>query len=300
MTFREFLYANRATICATICGGDEKLFEHVVAEVIAVSKTERGAGIVHCDPNSIIAAVALAASWPVSIGKDAGSALVITDDTDTPTKKPRLIAMQTARAKIDILNRFGGLRWTNIRCVYSGETFVAHQGDNPRIEQHEDLTFYPERRGNLVGAYVYARQSHSLPPVLELMNRFDIDQIRTTFSRELRDGDLEDLEFFAQYCMAKVVHRFCGRIALNDHTRRWLDDGSQVGARAAIQTSMASDADRGNAGSNPAGMAQAMPSANGNPPRTPVAPSMSAPVASSTAPGLPPREHRTPLAAGVL
>lgn len=263
MNFREFLEQHRETIAATIYGGPSD-FAHVVNEVVAIARTERGAGILHCDPSSIIAAVTLAASWPVVIGKDAGSALVITDDTDTPSKKPRLIAMQTARAKIDILNRFGGLRWVNARCVYSGETFTASQGDSPRIDEHEDLTFYPDRRGQLVGAYVYGLQKHGLPAVLELMNRHDIDQVRKEFSRELRDGELEDLEYFAQYCLAKAVHRFCGRIMLNDHTRKWLDDGSQVGARIPVAT-------------------------------------VTAPVENPRAVcGLPPRDHRTPRALGAL
>jgi hypothetical protein len=228
-TFREFLEANRAEICRTIYGGDTQ-FAGVVDEVVRIARSERGAAITLCDPRSIIDAVRLAASWPVKIGTQDGAALVVTDEIVPRSQKFKLIAMQTARAKIDILNRFGGLRWFNARCVFSGEAFRAQQGENPRIVEHDDLTLYPQRRGALVGAYASGLQKHGLPGVLELMNRHDIDEIRKEYSRELRDGELEDLEHFEQYCVAKAIHRFVKRIALNEQTRKWLDDGGQARA----------------------------------------------------------------------
>jgi hypothetical protein len=220
-TLREFLTRHRAEIMLTAYPGES--FDGIVDDVFRVSKTERGAGIIACDPRSIIDAVTLAASWPVRIGGDAGAALVITDELG-PSNKPRVIAMLTARAKLSILLKFGGLRWVNARCVYSGEKFDARQGEHPHIAEHEDLTLSPAKRGQLAGAYVIGLQKHGLPPVLELMNRDDIDEIRKTWSRELRDGELEDLEHFAQYAMAKAIHRFCDRVPLTDQVRGWLSD----------------------------------------------------------------------------
>jgi hypothetical protein len=220
-TLRGFLTRHRAEIMLTAYPGES--FDGIVDDVFRVSKTERGAGIIACDPRSIIDAVTLAASWPVRIGGDAGAALVITDELGQ-SRRPRREHRDKPRAKLSILLKFGGLRWVNARCVYSGEAFSARQGESPHIVEHEDLTLYPTRRGQLAGAYVIGLQKHGLPPVLELMNREDIDEIRKTWSRELRDGDLEDLAHFAQYAMAKAIHRFCDRIPLTDQVRGWLSD----------------------------------------------------------------------------
>lgn len=229
-TLRQYLEAHRAEIIPSIYGATEdekeRQFPILVDEVCAVASTDRGAGIVACDPRSVIEAVKRAASWPVKIGTQDGAALVVSDEIAEATKRPKLIAMQTARAKLSILHRLGALRWSNVRCVYAGElpTFKPVQGDNPGIERHDDLSLDVKKRGKLVGAYAVGLQKPGLPKVLELMNEHEIDTIRKEFSRELRDGDLADIEFLSAYAMAKCVHRFCLRLYLSETVREMIDD----------------------------------------------------------------------------
>lgn len=229
-TLRQYLEAHRAEIIPAIYGATDEAkaeaFPNIVNEVCAVASTDRGAAIVACDPRSVIEAVKRAASWPVKIGTQDGAALVVSDEIAEATGRPKLIAMQTARAKLSILHRpsVRALVWSNVRCVYSGEAFKANQGDDPSVPVHEDLSFDVKKRGQLVGAYAIGQQKPGAPKVLELMNRFDIDTIRKEFSRELRDGNLADIEFLAQYAQAKCVHRFCGRLYLSETVKAMIDD----------------------------------------------------------------------------
>jgi recombinational DNA repair protein RecT len=229
-TLRQFLERHSAEIIPSVYGATDeekaKEFATVVNEVCALASTDRGASIVACDSRSVIEAVKRAASWPLKIGTQDGAALLVSDEVVESTGRLKLVAMQTARTKLGILHRFGALRWSNVRCVYAGElpTFKPVQGDNPGIERHDDLSLDVKRRGKLVGAYAIGLQKQGLPKVLELMNEHEIDTIRREFSRELRDGNLQDIEFLAQYAMAKCVHRFCGRLYLSETVKAMIDD----------------------------------------------------------------------------
>lgn len=225
---REFLLGERIRrhIAPHVYGGP-----HYYADIVnEVCRLENAAQLDLCDRESLVAALRLAVSWPLTIGAKDGSALLVRPNHDESNARPRVVAMQKARGKIQILKQFGGLRWFNARPVFANEEFKAFQGEQPRIEVHQDRSFDKHGRGTLVGAYAIAITSHSDPKTLVLLHRSDIDAIRQEFSAEWADGALDDIEWYA---VKTAIHKLCESIVLPDLARRLLDDGGQSGRFAA-------------------------------------------------------------------
>lgn len=231
-TLRELLERHRAVISEALYPLSS--FADLVDDVVRYSLTQDGRAVDACDPDSIVEAVRTLGSWPVRIARD-GAALVVTDDTATPSSKPRLIAMLTARAKVALLRKHARLEWINAKPVFEGEVFVERQGSHPDVEHATNSLAVDRKRQRLVGAYAIGQQRKDTPNIVEVMHREEIDEIRTTYSRELRDGDLDALEYVAQYAMAKVLHRFAQKVELPDHVRAWFTDARPLARNVSLE-----------------------------------------------------------------
>ncbi len=231
-TLRQFLERHRAVISDALY--PMTAFTDLVDDVVRHSQTEDGKAVDACDPDSIVEAVRTLGSWPVRIARD-GAALVVTVDTATPSAKPRLIAMLTARAKVAILRKYARMEFVNAKPVYEGEIFVERQGSNPGVEHTTNSLSSIRKRQRLIGACAIGQQRPGTPFIVETMDRDEIDTLRLERgSRELREGDLDGLDHAAQYVMAKVLHRFAQRVELPDNVRAWFTDARPLARNASL------------------------------------------------------------------
>jgi phage RecT family recombinase len=164
--------------------------------------------ILKCEPASIVRAVSRAVSWDLVIGS---TAFLV-------PRKGKLCAQQGYRGKIELMVRHRAARMVDAQCVYEKELFRYQQGTSPFVEHHPIMD--PQKRGELIGAYAYARLSAYEVKIIVLSVE-EIDDIRRQYSHQWKSGALGDIPWYA---LKTAIHRLAKQIPMSPKLSKLLTD----------------------------------------------------------------------------
>lgn len=213
---------SRAQITAMLPEG--QTYERVMREFYNAAADNLD--ILKCEPASIVRAVSRAVSWDLVIGVT--SFLV--------PRGGKLCAQQGFRGKIELMVRHRVVRLVDAQCVYAKEHFRYQQGTSPFIEHHPIMD--PKVRGELIGAYAYAKISAYEVKIIVLSVQ-EVDEIRKKYSHQWKGGTLDAIPWYA---LKTCVHRLSKQIPMNSEMAKLLsDDDDEPGELPELPAPSAAD-----------------------------------------------------------
>lgn len=194
----------RATITPMLPEG--VTYERVIREVYMVASDNPS--ILKCSGPSIIRAICKVESWGLVIGETA----------HLVPYKGICKAIQDYKGKIELMVRHRAARLIEAHCVYEKEHFVYKAGTSPVIEHWPIMD--PQSRGELVGAYAYARiTSYDFKAVV--ISKQEIDEIRRQYSHQWSGGTLDEIPWYA---IKTAIHRLSKQIPKSEALAKALAD----------------------------------------------------------------------------
>lgn len=191
-------------------------YERIVREIANAAADNND--IFKCSVDSIVRAVTKAISYDLMIGD--GVFLVPRKDRSADAK-PKLRAQIGYRGKIELMLRYRAAKFIDYHCRYANEHYRCEYGSNAFIEHRPIMD--PEKRGELVGAYAFAKVTQfDIIPVE--MHRSEIDAIRAKYSQAWKTETVWEnnqkvvkpiaLDAIPWYCEARVVHRLGKKVPM--------------------------------------------------------------------------------------